>query len=193
MRFLKLSLAAQTGYADAPQEKMETLRVEHQRTAPPVFQVGGHYRVEADSAADVAVMLAQLPAFPKTVRVARDGGLMSHLSAWNNLNLPLEYHAQDIRHVAEDALLLFALCGEDKANLPRLMESYPDALSIYERRLVGFVRALLLEPEVLVLDDVFDGLSTAEKTKALQWEKVFRLRFPFRVLLYRGQEEMMVD
>lgn len=135
--------------------------------------------------------LAQLPAFPKMVRVDRDGGLMSHLSVWQNLSLPLEYHAQDFRHIAEDASLLFALCGEDKENLPRLMESYPDDLSNYEKRLVGFVRALLLEPEVLVLDDIFDGLSDKEKEKALQWEKVFRLRFPFRVLLYRGQKEIM--
>lgn len=165
--------------------------MEKQGTAPPVFKTGGHYRVEADAATDVAGVLAQLPAFPKTVRVDRDGGLMSHLSVWKNLSLPLEYHTQDVRHVAEDASLLFVLCGEDKANLPRLMERYPDALSNYEKRLVGFVRALLLEPEVLVLDDVFDGLSDREKEKALQWEKVFRLRFPFRVLLYRGQEKMM--
>lgn len=134
---------------------------------------------------------APLPAFPKTVRVDRDGGLMSHLNVQENLSLPLEYHALDIRHAAEDAALLFELCGEDRTDLPKLMESYPDTLSMYENRLVGFVRALLLEPEILVLDNVFDGLSTREKEKALQWESAFRLRFPFRVLLYRGQEEMM--
>jgi len=168
---------------------METLRVESQKRAPPVFQAGGHYRIGADPEARA---LAQLPVFPMTVRVDRDGGLMSHLNVWKNLTLPLEYHARDVRHAAEDASLLFALCGEDKTNLPRLMESYPDTLSLYEKRLVGFVRALLLEPEVLVLDDVFDGLSTVDKEKALQWEKVFRWRFPFRVLLYRGEEEMML-
>lgn len=134
---------------------------------------------------------AQLPSFPKAVQVDRDDGLMSHLSVWENLSLPLEYHALDIRHAAEDAALLFELCGEDKATLSKLLASYPDSLSMYENRLVGFVRALLLEPEVLVLDNVFDGLSTREKEKALQWESAFRLRFPFRVLLYRGQEEMM--
>lgn len=164
-----------------------------QEAASPVFQTGGHYRIEADSEAGLARIIAQLPAFPKTVRVDRDGGLMSHLSVLENLTLPLEYHLQDARHAIEDASLLFALCGADKASLPRLLERYPDDLSDYEKRLAGFVRALLLEPEVLLLDDVFDGLSTAEKTKVLQWEKVFRLRFPFRVLLYRGREKMMLD
>jgi len=172
---------------------METIRVEKLRAAPPVFKTGGHYRIEADSASDVDGMLAQLPDFPKTVRVDRDGGLMSHLSVRKNLSLPLEYHLRDVRNVMADASLLFALCGEDKANLPGLMESYPDALSNYEKRLVGFVRALLLEPEVLVLDDVFDGLSDSEKEKALLWKKVFCLRFPFRILLYRGQEKIMVS
>lgn len=172
---------------------METLQAEKQSAAPPVFQVGGHYRIETGSAAETAEILAQLPAFPMTVRVDRDGGLMSHLSVWKNLILPLEYRARDVGHAAEDASLLFMLCGEDRADLPRLMDSYPDALSPYERRLAGFVRALLLEPEVLVLDDVFDGLAAAEKEKALRWMQVFRLRFPFRVLLYRGREDAALN
>lgn len=174
--------------SEFPWGKMETIRVETQRTAPPVFKAGVHYHVD-DSA--TAELLTQLPAFPKTVRVDRDGGLMSHLSVWKNLCLPLEYHARDIRHVAEDASLLFALCGEDKTNLPRLMESYPDTLSNYEKRLAGFVRALLLEPDVLMLDDIFDGLSDREKENVLQWGKVFRLRFPFRVLLYADKGECL--
>ncbi len=132
-----------------------------------------------------------LPAFPMTVRVDRDGGLMSHLSVWKNLILPLEYRARDIRHAAEDAALLLRLCGEGEAGLPRLMASYPDDLSLYEKRLVGFVRALLLEPEVLVLDGIYDDLPVAEREKALRWPAVFRLRFPFRTLLDRGQEEAL--
>lgn len=138
---------------------------------------------------NVKPKIDHVPAFPKTVQVDRDGGLLSHLTVWKNLLLPLEYHLLDIRHAAEDAELLFALCGED--DFPGLMESYPDALSDYKKRLVGFVRGLLLEPEVLILNDVFDGFSAAEKEKALQWEKVFRLWFPFRILFCRGQEEMM--
>lgn len=157
-----------------------------QEAAPPGFQIGGHYRVESDmSGIDDA--LAQLPAFPGTVRVGRDGGLLSHLSVWKNLSLPLEYHARDAQHIAEDVSLLFVLCGEDRATLPRFLEKYPDVLSAYEKRLAGFIRALLLEPEVLVLDDVFDGLSDREKEKVLHWGSVFHLRFPFRTLLYRGQ------
>lgn len=168
---------------------METIRLNKQGT--PALKVGGDYRVETDQAHDIDVILAQLPAFPKTVRVDRSGGLMSHLSVWKNLCLPLEYHARDVGHVAQDASLLFALCGENKTCMPRFMQSYPDDLSSYEKRLVGFVRALLLEPEVLVLDDVFDGLSAQEKEKAAQWEKAFRLRFPFRVLLHLDAGRMM--
>lgn len=163
------------------------MRAKAPGNASAVFRTGGHYRIEAGREAAV------LPPFPETVRVERDGGLMSHLSVWNNLLLPLEYRARDVRHAAEDAKLLFVLCGEDRAALPRLLKRYPDALSLYERRLVGFVRALLLEPEVLVLDGTFDGLAAAEKEKALRWMQVFRLRFPFRVLLYRGQDAALND
>lgn len=125
---------------------------------------------------------AQSGAFPHTLRVERDGGLLSHMNVWQNIRLPLEYHARNTAHAEEDAALLFGLCGE--AETARLMGSYPDALSAYELRLAGFVRAMLLEPEVLVLEDVFDGFSAAEREKAMQWEKVFRLRFPFRELFY---------
>ena len=124
-------------------------------------------------------------AFPDTVQLGRDGGLLSHLSIWRNLTLPLEYHARSTAHVFEDAALLFELCGEDRTELQRLLASYPDDLSGYEARLAGFVRAMLLEPEVLVLEDILDGLTDREKEKVAQWEKVFRLRFPFRVLASR--------
>lgn len=157
------------------------------------FKVGGHYRIGVAADEDSSELLAQLPPFPGTVRVTHDGGLLSHWSVWENLSLPLEYHAQDMCHVAEDAALLFMLCGEERADLPKLMARYPETLSHYERRLVGFVRALLLEPEVLVLDGIFDDLSTADKARAKYWEQVFRLRFPFRVLLYLGQEGMMLE
>ena len=124
--------------------------------------------------------------FPNTVIVDCDGGLLSHLTVWKNLILPLEYHALDMRHVADDAALLFSLCGVGDA--AGLMARYPDSLSVYEKRLVGFVRALLLEPEVLVLDNVSVGLADVEKKKALNWEAVFRLRFPFRTVLHRGSD-----
>jgi ABC-type molybdate transport system ATPase subunit len=123
-------------------------------------------------------------AFPKILCADRDGGLLGHLTVWKNLTLPLEYHALDMRHVAEDAVLLFTLCGEE--NVSDLLKRYPDSLSLYEKRLVGFVRALLLEPDVLVLEDVLEGLSDVDKKKTLNWEAVFRLRFPFRTVLHRG-------
>lgn len=119
-------------------------------------------------------------AFPRTVRVCGDGGLLSHLTVRENLYLPLEYHGRDTGHVAEDAAMLLALCGEDAQGSRRLLESYPDALSLYEQRLAVFVRALLAEPEMLELDDMDEGLSVEERAKVMHWPEVFRLRFPFR-------------
>lgn len=123
--------------------------------------------------------------FPQTVSVGGEGGLLSHLTVRRNLVLPLEYHGRDTSHAEEDAAMLLALCGEDAASLDGLMERYPDSLSLYERRLVGFVRALLVEPETLVMEDIFVGISADEKTRAMRWPEVFRLRFPFREMKYR--------
>ncbi len=144
---------------------------------------GGHYLIANPMQAS---MLAELPPFPASVRVGTDGGLLSHLNVWENLILPLQYHAMDIRHIEVDAKLLFELCGED---LDQLMQQYPDDLSLYEKRLTGFIRALLLEPEILILDNILERLTQRDKDKVVLWEKVFHLRYPFRILLSLVQDE----
>lgn len=123
--------------------------------------------------------------FPRTVSIGGEGGLLSHLTVRRNLLLLLEYHGRDATHAEEDAAMLLVLCGEDEASLNGLMERYPDSLSLYERRLVGFVRALLVEPETLVMEDIFEGISADEKARAMRWPEVFRLRFPFREMRYQ--------
>ena len=120
---------------------------------------------------------------PQMLRLDRDGGLLGHLTVWQNLLLPLEYHGRDTAQAMEEAALLYALCGEDEKKLPQFLGSYPDALGSYEKRLAGFMRAMLLEPDSLALDDVCDGLGDREREKAMRWEQVFRLRFPFRAVL----------
>jgi ABC-type methionine transport system ATPase subunit len=128
----------------------------------------------------------QLPAFPKIIQVDGDVSLLNHLQVASNLSLPFEYHGLDASHLVEDAMQLFSLCGEN--DIPRLMSFYPDELSLYQKRLIGFVRSMLLEPDILLLGDVTEGLSDNEKEKILNWEAVFRMRFPFRTLLHRGKQ-----
>ena len=52
----------------------------------------------------------------------------------------------------------------------------PDRLSEFERRLAAFVRAMLAEPEIMVYDGLFDGLTRVEIEKAMGFDRLFRLR-----------------
>jgi ABC-type multidrug transport system ATPase subunit len=81
-----------------------------------------------------------------------EGALLSNLSLWDNLVLPLRYFcdpdAAEVQRRATAALALFGL-GE----LPRLA---PAAAPTNLRRLVALARAMILDPQVLVIDDPSD-------------------------------------
>ena len=84
-----------------------------------------------------------------------DGGhLFHHLSVAENIALPLRYHrsagAQDLRQRVEAML--------EATELSHWANSRPGALGRNWQKRVGLARALVLEPEVLVLDNPLGGL-----------------------------------
>jgi ABC-type transporter Mla maintaining outer membrane lipid asymmetry ATPase subunit MlaF len=136
-------------------------------------------------------VLDALTGHPNYAIVDNYGGLISNLRVWENIALPAQYHGIEVGGKFEDALInLFDKCGlRDEKTLSAMLLKLPDQLSLYEKRLVGFVRAMLMAPDMMVYDSIHEGLSPREMLKTARFDRVFRLYYPFRTSVLLSFEE----
>ena len=117
-----------------------------------------------------------------------DGGLLQSLDAWRNTLLPVAYHAAEETHAAERrARGILAALGR---KVEEFVGRPAGSLSLYERRLAGFIRAMLVEPELLVLDRLFEELGREERQGIAACIDLFGARYPLRRILYVGFAEV---
>jgi ABC-type transporter Mla maintaining outer membrane lipid asymmetry ATPase subunit MlaF len=108
--------------------------------------------------------------------VPADGGLMSSLNAWENISLPIAYHAP---HKLSAALgEVQALLGELGGVGDNLLAKLPEDMTLYERRLAAYIRALLERPELLVTENLAAGLGPTKRKRAARFAEVYEARCP---------------
>jgi len=108
--------------------------------------------------------------------VPASGGLISSLNAWENISLPVAYHApQRLARAADEVrVLLDDLGGVDDGLLAKL----PENMTLYERRLAAYIRALLEDPELLVVENLSAGLGPTKRRRVARFADVYRARCP---------------
>jgi ABC-type transporter Mla maintaining outer membrane lipid asymmetry ATPase subunit MlaF len=108
--------------------------------------------------------------------VPANGGLQSSLNAWENISLPVAYHAPQrlAGALAEVHALLDDLGGVDDNLLAKL----PEDMTLYERRLAAYIRALLESPELLVVENLAAGLGPTKRKRAGRFAEVYQARCP---------------
>jgi ABC-type lipoprotein export system ATPase subunit len=108
--------------------------------------------------------------------VPANGGLMSSLNAWENISLPVAYHAPERLRaaLAEVHALLGELGGVDEHLLGKL----PEHMSLYERRLAAYLRALLESPDLLVAENLAAGLGPTKRRRTARFAELYRTRCP---------------
>jgi ABC-type arginine transport system ATPase subunit len=179
-----------SGPADAGKADRVSARILSLAATPGGTQVGLEldrgraYRLIAGDAGRRS-LIAQLAHTGIAALVPCEGGLIGNLKVWENLCLPLAWQARsnsaEIEARAREILKDFGFTGERFAGLCRAL---PEGLSRFECRVVAFVRAMLVEPEVMVYDRLFEGLTLSQARESTRIDAVFHRHFPFRTSLY---------
>ncbi len=161
------------------------------------LNAGRRYRAIVAKPALKAQLVRRLGEAAPLAIVAPRGGLVGNLKVWENLVLPIAYHenergAAPLDEFEPRAEGLFRELGILRERFAELCALLPDRLTEFERRLTAFVRAMLAEPEIMLYDGLFDGLTRAEIETATRFDRLFRLHFPFRTALYVDAEDPML-
>ena len=129
--------------------------------------------------------------------VAANGGLISNLKIWENVTLPLWYHAKrEMIETEQSVMHWLDKLGMEQDAFAEFMAASPYSAELWQRKLAGLLRALVQMPTVLVVDAVvFENvkehmaqnwitaleayaaqghavLVIADKTTTLPWEKI---------------------
>lgn len=89
--------------------------------------------------------------------VLQQPGLLGNMTLYDNVALPLRYHGVCLGAREIDRLVMSRLRS---IGLEALGDRFPAQLSPGEARCAAIARALVLEPELLLLDDPVGGLDT---------------------------------
>lgn len=120
--------------------------------------------------------------------VLSDGGLVSNLKVWENIMLPLNYHKSLGENSEEEMMRLLSKVGyDDDTNM------LPGPLPDYKKRLAGLVRVMLMEPDLMVYDSIFDGLSPDVKNRILETVNSFHQEKKGRASLFIASSEGSVE
>ncbi|HEX9182996.1 MAG TPA: hypothetical protein VF876_07025 [Burkholderiales bacterium] len=116
------------------------------------------------------------------------GGLLSNLNAWENIALPLAYHAPQRLHGV--AARVYALLEPFAASVGTLLARMPEEMTPYEKMLAAYARTVLCTPRLVLAEDLPRSLGPAERRQAESFAAGYLAQCPEGtfVRLEEGQE-----
>lgn len=110
----------------------------------------GQIKINADVLDDVNIRSMRL----NMGYVIQEGGLFPNMTAWQNVSLVAQRLKWPVAKINERLLELSELTQIEKD----LLDRYPDNLSGGQRQRISLMRALMLDPDILLLDEPFAAL-----------------------------------
>lgn len=147
--------------------------------------------IEAPTPDSVEALLAQLLGLPGSQVAHGAGGLVNNINVLENIALPVVYHGvAPTAGIERQVFEAFVACGLDAAQVGALCGKRPGELNPFDSRLAGFVRGLLMHPDLLVYNRFFEGLTRAEMARAAALNEVYRARHPDGTAVYLSLSDM---
>ena len=112
----------------------------------------------------------------RTAFLAAAGGLLSSLNAWENIVLPVGFH--EPKRLRGTTASVYGLLREFHTEPRRLVTKLPEGMSLFEKKLAGYVRILLEKPELVLVDDLEGGLDETERSAAARFAEVYHAYCP---------------
>lgn len=149
------------------------------------------FAIEAATPRGLDAILEQLLQLPGSQVAHGVGGLVNNINVLENIALPAIYHGL-ARSREFDARVLegFLACGLGSDQTEELCRLRPGDLGPFDKRLAGFVRCLLMRPEVLVYSRFFEGLTVPEAQRAMALNGVYHRRHPQGTSVYLVLSDM---
>jgi len=105
-----------------------------------------------------------------------DGGLLSNLNAWENIVLPMGFHHPGrLPGVAAQVKGLLEELGADPEDL---LAKLPERMTAFEKKLTGYVRIALENPDLVLAEEAQPGLDSGERAAAARFPAVYLERCP---------------
>lgn len=121
--------------------------------------------------------------------IPSDGGLISNLKLWENVTLPLIYHNGRVSAEEEKgALDYLARLGYSGSVM-----ALPAHLTLNEHRVAALIRAVLIQPRIMLFGNCIEGSPSASRSAFLQVAQEFHSAGNDRVSLYITSSPGLAD
>jgi len=132
--------------------------------------------------------------FQRVGLIFGEGGLISNLKVWENIALPVWYHkgVPPLKIEARVADLLTRL-GFEPEGLAAYVARLPGDLPVHEKQLIALVRALLMDPELMVYEETLKQLSPEVSSRVLKLAQEFHAGSAGRTSVYISPDEQALQ
>ena len=120
----------------------------------------------------------------------RDGGIISNLKVWENIMLPAWYHmGLKPADVEQKVIGLLLRLGSTESEVHNYMGKLPGLLPEYVRLKIGLVRAMLMDPDVMIYDSIFEDLDPSSVGRFAELTREFHQQKEDRASVYISSDE----